>query len=130
MKRSKKTIKQKPAYYYKRPGLGYSMPRLELTGMPVVMNTKELATYLRLNPFTIVKKAEKGEIPAFKIGRMWRFRSDEIDAWIKGKSKPAQSFPQRVDRVFKKIRIGLEKAGYSVRDIEGLIQEVREQEAR
>jgi len=127
MKQSEKTKKKKAAYS-NRVGSRSDLPRLSITGMPTVMDTKELAAYLRLNPYTVVKKAEKGELPAFKIGRNWRFRSDDIDNWMRGELEKVNSFPQKVDRVFKKIRLGLEKAGYSARDVEKLIQEVRSAE--
>lgn len=127
MRQTKKTGKKKAAYY-NRVGLRGDIPRLSIAGMPTVMDTKELAAYLRLNPYTVVKKAEKGEFPAFKIGRNWRFRSDDIDNWMKGELEKINSFPQKVDRVFRKIRLGLEKAGYSARDVEKLIQEVRRAE--
>jgi hypothetical protein len=26
--------------------------------------------------------AERGELPAFKVGDAWRFRREDIDAWI------------------------------------------------
>jgi len=127
MRQSEKTGKKKAAYS-DRVGAGKDMPRINIAGMPTVMDTKELAAYLRLNPYTVVKKAEKGELPAFKIGRNWRFRSDDIDDWMRGELEKVNSFPKKVDRVFKKIRLGLEKAGYSARDVERLIQEVRSAE--
>ncbi len=127
MRQGEKTAEKKAAYS-NRVGSGSELPGLSIPGMPTVMDTKELAAYLRLNPYTVVKKAEKGELPAFKIGRNWRFRSDDIDNWMRGELEKANSFPQKVDRVFKKIRLGLEKAGYSARDVERLIQEVRSAE--
>jgi PTS system nitrogen regulatory IIA component len=54
------------------------------------MTTKELAEYLRLHEITICKYAAKGEIPAKRIGNVWRFDRDTIDAWITagGRSTP------------------------------------------
>ena len=48
------------------------------------MTTKEIAKYLRLHEITISKFAAKGEIPAIRIGRVWRFDKDVIDKWITG----------------------------------------------
>ena len=52
--------------------------------MPQIMTTKELAAYLKLHPITICKYAEKGVIPAKRIGRVWRFDKEAIDAWVGG----------------------------------------------
>ena len=46
------------------------------------MTTKELSRYLKLHEITICKYAAVGKIPAFRIGRVWRFDKDVIDDWI------------------------------------------------
>jgi excisionase family DNA binding protein len=51
--------------------------------MPNMMTTKELAEYLKLHEITICKYAAQGKIPAIRIGRVWRFDKDAIDAWIR-----------------------------------------------
>ena len=53
------------------------------------MTTKELAVYLRLHQITICKLSKEGKIPSIRIGRVWRFDKDVIDAWIsKGRKDP------------------------------------------
>jgi len=42
----------------------------------------ELATYLKLNSQTVSRMAQKGELPATKVGREWRFRKDQIDEML------------------------------------------------
>ena len=49
---------------------------------PNLLTIKQVARILQWNPFTVIKKAEKGELPGFKIGRGWRFREIDITAWI------------------------------------------------
>jgi len=46
-------------------------------------NVRAVAQYLSVNERTIYRMAERGELPAFKVGGSWRFRPEEIDAWIK-----------------------------------------------
>ena len=53
--------------------------------MSQIMNTDELAKYLKLNPDTIRRQAEKQIIPGVRIGRVWRFPKEMIDAWIREK---------------------------------------------
>ena len=46
------------------------------------MTTKELADYLKLHAITVCKYAANGQIPAMRIGRIWRFDKEAIDEWI------------------------------------------------
>ena len=48
---------------------------------------EEVATYLGVNQDTIRNWIKKTDIPAHKIGRQWKFKLSEVDAWVKsGKS--------------------------------------------
>jgi excisionase family DNA binding protein len=46
-----------------------------------VLTVGELAEYLRVHPSTIYRLLERKELPAFKVGRDWRFTTEEIDRW-------------------------------------------------
>jgi nitrogen PTS system EIIA component len=46
------------------------------------MNVDEVAKYLRVVPDTIYRKARRGEIPAVKMGKVWRFPKETIDKWL------------------------------------------------
>ena len=50
--------------------------------MDRLMTTKEAAEYLRLNYMTVYKLAQRGKIPATKVGGNWRFKKDILDEWI------------------------------------------------
>jgi len=43
---------------------------------------RQLAEYLSVNQRTVYRMAERGDLPAFKVGDAWRFRRHDIDAWI------------------------------------------------
>ena len=50
-------------------------------------NLEDVATYLGVNKDTIRNWIKKTDIPAHKIGRQWKFKLSEVDAWVKsGKS--------------------------------------------
>jgi excisionase family DNA binding protein len=49
-----------------------------------IMTTKEVAKYLKLHAITICKLSKEGKIPSIRIGRVWRFDKEVIDAWIAG----------------------------------------------
>lgn len=48
-----------------------------------LVGVREVADALGLHTDTVKKKAQRGEIPALKIGKHWRFRLSEVDGWIK-----------------------------------------------
>ena len=50
--------------------------------MSSLMTTKEAAEYLKLNYMTVYKLAQRGRIPASKIGGNWRFKRDILDDWL------------------------------------------------
>jgi excisionase family DNA binding protein len=50
--------------------------------MEELLTPQELARYLKLNHTTVIRKANKGEIPAIKIGKQLRFDKDQIDKWL------------------------------------------------
>ncbi len=49
------------------------------------LTLREAAQALALHPDTVKKMAQAGRIPAVKLGKYWRFRLSELDAWLKSK---------------------------------------------
>jgi len=48
---------------------------------------EEIAEHIQVHKDTIRIWIRKGEIPAHKIGKQWRFKISEIDEWVSsGKS--------------------------------------------
>jgi excisionase family DNA binding protein len=46
-----------------------------------VMTVKELSAYLKVHPSTIYNQLKLGQLPAFKVGRDWRFNVESIEQW-------------------------------------------------
>lgn len=46
------------------------------------LTTEEVLAYLRITPRTVYRLIRSGELPAMRIGRQWRFRRSDLDAWI------------------------------------------------
>lgn len=46
------------------------------------LSTDEIAEYLGVKRDTIYKWIDRHDLPAHKVGRLWKFRQDEIDTWI------------------------------------------------
>lgn len=47
-----------------------------------IVTIKEVAAYLKIGKWTIYRLAQKGEIPAFKLGGSWRFSRSKLESWI------------------------------------------------
>ena len=47
-----------------------------------LLTAREVAGYLNISKITIYDWAQKGKIPAFRLGHHWRFRRSEIEEWL------------------------------------------------
>lgn len=47
-----------------------------------ILTIEEVAKYLRVSDRTVYDWAQKGEIPAGKIGTAWRFKKSEVENWV------------------------------------------------
>lgn len=50
-----------------------------------ILTTREISKYLKLNEKTVIKMAQTGELPGFKIGSQWRFYLSTIDEYLQDK---------------------------------------------
>jgi excisionase family DNA binding protein len=48
---------------------------------PPILTLDNVAEYLRVHPSTIYRLLKKKRLPAFKVGRDWRFNLESIDLW-------------------------------------------------
>ncbi len=48
-----------------------------------VMTAQQAADFLQTSRDTLLRQAREGLIPAAKLGREWRFRREDLDAWLK-----------------------------------------------
>ncbi len=47
-----------------------------------ILTLKEVAAYLKLAEKTAYRLAGEGKLPGFKVGGSWRFKREDIEAWI------------------------------------------------
>jgi len=62
------------------------------------LTTEEVLEYLQVNLRTVYRLIKAGKIPAVRVGRQWRFRKRDIDAWLdsqrpRGSSRAVTSAP-------------------------------------
>ncbi len=61
------------------------------------LSVDEICKYLGVSNDTVYKWINKRGMPASRVGRLWKFRKEEIDEWVrkggasKGKSKHGAS---------------------------------------
>ena len=68
------------------------------------LTTEEGLEYLQVNLRTVYRLIKAGKIPAVRVGRQWRFRKRDIDAWLdaqrpRGERTPAATATLAGDRV-------------------------------
>ena len=63
-----------------------------------ILTIEEVAKYLRVSDRTVYDWAQKGEIPAGKIGTVWRFKKSEVESWVNAKLS-SSSFSQNESEV-------------------------------
>jgi excisionase family DNA binding protein len=56
------------------------------------LTTEEVLDYLQVNLRTVYRLIKAGKIPAVRVGRQWRFRQRDIDAWLESQ-RPRGSRP-------------------------------------
>ena len=47
------------------------------------LSVDELAGYLGVKRDTVYKWITRRRMPAHKVGRLWKFRKEEIDTWVR-----------------------------------------------
>jgi excisionase family DNA binding protein len=70
------------------------------------LTTDEVLEYLQVNLRTVYRLIKAGRIPAVRVGRQWRFRKADLDAWLDGQKRggraamaaPASSRPTQGGR--------------------------------
>jgi len=48
----------------------------------VFLTTTEVIEYLQVNLRTVYRLLKAGKLPAVRVGRQWRFRKADVDAWL------------------------------------------------
>ena len=46
------------------------------------LSLEEIAIHLGMSKVTLYKWIESGKIPGHKVGRNWKFKISEVDAWV------------------------------------------------
>ena len=71
------------------------------------LTTEEVLEYLQVNLRTVYRLIKAGKIPAVRVGRQWRFRKRDIDAWLdsqrpRGAARVGGDAPRRRRRTVRR----------------------------
>lgn len=50
--------------------------------MTELMTLPEVAHFLKLAQRTVYHWTQRGKLPGFKLGTVWRFKREDIDRWV------------------------------------------------
>jgi excisionase family DNA binding protein len=64
-----------------------------MTSDDQLLTTEQLLAYLHLNLKTVYRLIKAGKLPAIRVGRQWRFKKRDIDAWLRRRDSPAAVAP-------------------------------------
>src|SRR6516162_4945311 len=86
------------------------------------LTTEEVLEYLQVNLRTVYRLIKAGKIPAVRVGRQWRFRKRDIDAWLD--SQRPRGGPRAVPAPAPRTAAGTGHARVLVVDDEASIREL------
>lgn len=46
------------------------------------LSVEEIAAHLGVSKETIYRWLDGGKVPSHRVGRLWKFKASEIDAWV------------------------------------------------
>ena len=98
--------------------------RDEKVVLPALMDVKEVSAYLGLHRVTVVEFARLGKLPAFKVGREWRFRADEIREWM-DEQRRDPVVEDKFEALWQRLGGPIRERRLSMEDVGDLIAEVR-----
>jgi excisionase family DNA binding protein len=88
------------------------------------LTTEEVLEYLQVNLRTVYRLIKAGKIPAVRVGRQWRFRKSDIDAWLdsqrpraSGRSGVAPQAAARIAPITGRPRVLVVDDEASIRDL-------------
>lgn len=56
-----------------------------------LMTAEETCRYLKITPRTLYRYLRNRQIPAFKLGKEWRFVRSDLEQWIRDRTRAPQT---------------------------------------
>ena len=55
------------------------------------LGVDEVCEYVGISRDTVYKWIDEKEFPGYRVGRLWRFKAEEVDQWIRKSNGPGSS---------------------------------------
>ena len=55
------------------------------------LSVDEICKYLGVSTDTVYRWIDRFDMPAHRMGRLWRFKKDQVDAWVEAGGAKADS---------------------------------------
>jgi len=69
-----------------------------MEGLKDILNSDEVASYLRISKRTLLKEVHEGKIKAFRAGKSLRFRRSFVEEYIASQEiKPGEALEEDLD---------------------------------
>lgn len=60
------------------------------------LSIREICDHLGVSSDTVYKWIDKHEMPAHRMGRLWKFKKDDVDSWIRAGG--ATDKPEKIEK--------------------------------
>jgi excisionase family DNA binding protein len=81
------------------------------------LTTDEVIEYLQVNLRTLYRLIKAGKIPAIRVGRQWRFRRHDVDAWLDSQRARTNAPPPPAEPTRGRPRVLVVDDEASIRDL-------------
>lgn len=61
------------------------------------LSVDEICKYLGVSSDTVYRWIERFDMPAHRMGRLWKFKKDQVDSWIEAGGVSADSLKEDKD---------------------------------
>jgi excisionase family DNA binding protein len=93
--------------------------------LPTLLNADQVAEYLGLHKVTVLRFAREGKLPGLKVGREWRFRADDMRAWLEARLAARALLVARFREMADRAQAEGKATGIGPEDVARVIEEVR-----
>jgi excisionase family DNA binding protein len=66
-------------------------------GFEPLLDASEAASLLRIHPKTLQKLARIGYLPAYRVGKFWRYRASDLEKWLRSDANSDRQLADCVD---------------------------------
>jgi excisionase family DNA binding protein len=84
------------------------------------LTIQEVSEYLHIKPATLYSKVESGDLPYYKLGRLLRFKLEDIDRWMETHRRDSSGANTRVKAILK-------ATNKKAMDVDGIVKKAVEE---